>query len=135
MTFPTHGQNCTPRQTLSSAAFVSPDLCLSTTTMRRTIATHTHPQTAAACLLQQQRAAAEGKAGSTGQATHDAGQGQATHVVEALDRILRLPADLGAEPAPEPGGSACYYWNGYRTQCIHPARERTPGAAAAARRS
>ena len=30
---------------------------------------------------------------------------------------------------PEPGGSACCYWNGYRTQCNHPAQGRTALAA------
>ena len=29
-------------------------------------------------------------------------------------------------PAPKPGGSACFYWNGYGTQCNHPAQELAP---------
>ena len=40
-------------------------------------------------------------------------------------RTLRVGAHLAGSCNPEPGGSARCYWNGYATQCNHPAQGRT----------
>ena len=74
-------------------------------------------------------ASLEGQAAARLQLGHDLVPSQFAARRPSLERLHRCPSTLGVFPGtcPEPGGSACCYWNGYGTQCDHPAQGRTGG--------